>query len=773
MLSKNLELSLHRALNIAREYKHEYATLEHLLLSLTEDPDARSALKGCSVDIFLLCEKLKNFLFNELSALVLRDVKESKPTAGFQRAVHRAAIHVHALGKQEITGGNVLAEIFSEQESYAVLFLTEQNITRHDVMNYISKGVVKYGGQPSDDSQNNDRGYISKPTTNPTHHISSSFNGDDEASAFLDKDDMKESQSSLAKYCVNLNKLALEQKVDVLIGRDSEIERTIEVLCRRSKNNPLFVGEPGVGKTAIAEGLALKLAYNQVPEALKGTAIYSLDMGALVAGTRYRGDFEERIKLVIKEIQKLPSAILFIDEIHTIIGAGSTNGSALDAGNLLKPALARGLFRCIGSTTFKEYQNHFEKDQALARRFQKIIIEEPSVDSAINMLDGLKYHYESHHNVKYTKEAIKAAVILSERYMNDRRLPDKAIDVIDEAGAHQKLHSKSKKVKNIGMKEIEETVSKIVNIPANSLSEGDSKKLKNLERDLKALVFGQEEAIEALVPAIKLSRAGLRSHLKPMGCYLFAGPTGVGKTELAKQLANAVHMELLRFDMSEYTEQHSVSRLIGSPPGYVGFDQGGLLTDEVRKSPYSVVLLDEVEKAHPDIYNLMLQVMDYGKVTDHNGREINFANTIIIMTTNAGAFELTKNTLGFGEASKEGNNVEAINRIFSPEFRNRLDAIINFAPLNDKVIVQIVNKFIDNLQAQLADKGTRISVSRDAKKHLTETGFGLENGARELDRIINEKINRYLADEILFGKLKKGGKVKVGFAKDELKFEFN
>lgn len=766
MLSKNLELTLHRALSIAREYNHEYSTLEHLLLSLLDDFEAKLALQECNVNLKRLAEKLKSFLKNELSALILKDVKESKPTAGFQRVVHRAAIHVHAVGKKEISGANVLAEIFSEQESYAVLFLTEQNITKHDIINYTIKG------QKNPDHQHITFRESHKPISFKNPSISENDFNEEEQPSFLEKEEKNES-NALAKYCINLNKLAKEQKVDVLIGRESEIERTIEVLCRRNKNNPLFVGEPGVGKTAISEGLALRLANNDVPEALANTVIYSLDMGYLVAGTRYRGDFEERIKMVIKEIQKLPSAILFIDEIHTIIGAGSTNGSALDAGNLLKPALARGLFRCIGSTTFKEYQNHFEKDQALARRFQKIVIDEPSTDNAYLMLEGLRPSFEKHHGVKYTNEALIAAVALSKRYINDRMLPDKAIDVMDEAGAHIKLLTQKNKKKTVTVKDIEKTVSKIVHIPAKILSKGDNDKILCLEKNLKSKVFGQNKAIEELVLAVKLSQAGLRKYEKPVGSYLFAGPTGVGKTELAKQLASELSMKLLRFDMSEYMEQHSVSRLIGSPPGYVGFDQGGLLSDEVRKYPYSVILLDEIEKAHPDIYNLMLQVMDYGTATDHNGRKINFSNSVLIMTTNAGAFERSQAGLGFGREERSDAGEEPIKKLFTPEFRNRLDAIIYFEKLDTNVVSEVVDKFIDQLKSQLADRNTRLEVSKEARHYLCNRGYNNDNGAREIEKIINEKIGKALADEILFGKLKKGGKVKVDCKKDELSFKFN
>ncbi len=761
MLSKNLELTLHRALNSAKEYKHEYATLEHLVLALSEDPDASTALTECDVNLNILCEKLRYFLNNELQAIILKSVKESKPTAGFQRVIHRAAIQVHALGKQEITGVNVLAEIFSEQDSYAVLFLSEQNLTRQDIMNYISQGMVS-----QDSNIALGLGLQGAP-----------YKKNEEDSSLLGK----EETDPLAKYCVNLNKLATEQKIDALIGREVEIERTIEVLCRRNKSNPILVGDPGVGKTAIAEGLALYLTTNRVPDALKGSVIYSLDMGSLVAGTRYRGDFEERLKQVVKKVQELPSAILFIDEIHTIIGAGSTNGSALDAGNLLKPMLARGNFRCIGSTTFKEYQNHFEKDAALARRFQKIIVDEPSIDAAITMLKGLKAFYEKHHNVEYTDKAIEMAVILSDRYINDRRLPDKAIDVIDEAGAHCKLQSNNQdsaaKIK-VTEEDVENIIAKMVHIPVKTIAQDESEQIHGLEALLKSKVFGQDRAIEELVGVIKLEKAGLREHEKPMGCYLFSGPTGVGKTKLAKELAAALNMELHRFDMSEYMEKHSISRLIGAPPGYVGFDQGGLLTDDIRKSPYSVVLLDEIEKAHPDIYNIMLQVMDYGRVTDSNGVSVNFCNTIVIMTTNAGAVAVNKNNIGFNELkqivanTRESN--EHINNTFSPEFRNRLDAIIEFSPLSTEVIIQIVDQYLYILATQLTEKDISMVINTKAKEYLCDVGFDTYNGARELERIIDKKIKKTLADEILFGKLKKGGTVNVDLDKEknELKFGY-
>jgi len=756
MLSKNLESSLHRALAIASSFSHEYTTLEHLLLSLLEDPDAMSALTACSVNIQQLSNKLKKFLKTELSSLTTKEITESKPTAGFQRVIHRAAIHIHALGKREITGTNVLAEIFSEQDSFAVLFLMEQNVTRHDIMNYISQNVTKSENEPERDAIHYLRGHISRQN---------------EESEEVSSTKEEKENSPLGKYCINLNKMALENKLDVLIDRDAEVERTVEILCRRNKNNPLLVGEPGVGKTAIVEGLAIRLARGDVPEPLRNTVIFALDMGALVAGTRYRGDFEERIKTVLKEIQKIPSAILFIDEIHTIIGAGSTNGSALDAGNLLKPALSRGQIRCIGSTTFKEYQNHFEKDQALERRFQRIVVEEPDIESACKMLNGLKPFFEKHHGVKYTSEAIRASVILSDRYINDRHLPDKAIDVMDEAGAHLKLTNNNNK-KVVKLADIESTVSKIVHIPAHILSQNDVDRLKNLDKRLKSAIFGQDRAVEELVSAIKLSHAGLRRHPRPIGCYLFAGPTGVGKTELAKQLAKEINMSLVRLDMSEYMESHSVSRLLGSPPGYVGFDQGGVLSDEVRKTPYSVVLLDEIEKAHPDIYNLMLQIMDYGRITDHNGRHVNFCNTIIIMTTNAGAAELSQNSLGFNSDKRESRDNGQIERLFSPEFRNRLDAIVHFDRLNKDIVKLIVDKLLSELGTQVAEKGIKLNFSKSVKDFLCNSGLNVDNGAREIDRSINDAISKNLADEILFGKLKKGGNVQIYMDHDRMKFDF-
>lgn len=766
MLSKNLEMSLHRALNVAREYCHEYATVEHLLLALSEDPDANCVMRGCGVNLHVLCEKLRYFLNHDLSALVNKDVTETRPTAGFQNVVHNAAINAHRSGKSDVTGANVLTEIFSEPDSYAAFLLMEQNVSRVDLINFMTHGIVKYDSYlspdmlPNPDIPQDDMDDIPEPP-----HM-------DMPSPAPIKESKIASNSALANYCLNLNKLAEEEKVDVLIGREHEIERTIEVLSRRSKNNPLYVGEPGVGKTAIVTGLALRIVRGEVPDALKQAVIFSLDMGSILAGTRYRGDFEERIKNVIREIQEMPHAVLFIDEIHTIIGAGATSGGSLDASNLLKPALTGGDFRCVGSTTFKEYQSHFEKDHALVRRFQKIVIEEPSTEDTIKILKGVKSYYEEHHGVHYTNSAIEAAVMLSQRYVNDKQLPDKAIDVLDEAGARQKLLSSSKKRKNVGVKDVEHVVAKMARIPTKSLSVDDVQRLQHLETELRGRIFGQDGAIGELCAAMKLSRAGLRDHRKPIGCYLFSGPTGVGKTELAKQLAYVMNMELLRFDMSEYMEKHSVARLIGSPPGYVGFEQGGLLTDAVSKSPYTVLLLDEIEKADTDIYNILLQIMDYGKLTDHNGKTVNFRNCVLIMTSNAGAAEMSKAPIGFSRTRREGEDKDAIKRTFTPEFLNRLDAIIPFAPLDEVTVGNIVDKFVNQLADQLADRAVKISVTTDVKDHLAEVGFDNDNGARPLERIIDGKIKKILADEILFGKLTRGGKVTVCMERDDISFSY-
>lgn len=773
MLSKNLELSLHRALTLAHRYQHEYATLEHLLLSLTEDPDASIILSKCNVEISKLASSIQEFLEDGLSALVSEGFIDVKPTAGFQRVIHRAAINAHSSGKKKITGANILVEMFGEQESHAVYYLKKQGVSYLDA-------IGKLTSENSKDDRLSARSLKEDFFNNQLSSKENNFQSD--AMFRLDNgigsDQMKDNQeednsdSALAKYCVNLNKKAKNGKIDIVIGRQDEMERAIEILCRRTKNNPLFVGEPGVGKTALVEGLALRISSGQVPDVLKKAVIFSLDLGSLLAGTKYRGDFEERLKAVINEVEKLPFAVLFIDEVHTIIGAGSTNGGAMDAGNLLKPALARGEFRCIGSTTYKEYHQHFEKEQALVRRFQKIDLEEPPVDSCIKILNGLKPYYEEHHDVEYSDEAIEAAVLLSNRYINDRRLPDKAIDIIDEAGARQKLLSENKRKKVIDIADIEEVVSKVSKVPVESVGMDESRKLKNLEGSLREVIFGQDEAVIALSTAMKMSRAGLRDENKPLGSYLFSGPTGVGKTELARQLAAHMDMELVRIDMSEYMEQHSVARLIGAPPGYVGFDQAGFLTTAIEKNPYSVLLLDEIEKAHPDLYNILLQVMDYGRMTDNNGKELNFRNTILIMTTNAGAAKQSSAPIGFGRDEREGEDSAEIKRIFTPEFRNRLDATIPFLPLSPEVVKKVVVKFIGELQAQLADKGVRIEIAAKSRDYLIKNGYSRADGARPLERIINEEIKKTLADQILFGKLKNGGKVKVNMIKDKLSFSY-
>jgi ATP-dependent Clp protease ATP-binding subunit ClpA len=742
--SRTLEQAIHAALALANARRHELATLEHLLLALIDEPDAAKVMQACNVNLEALRRTLVEFIDDDLSTLVT-DVEgsEAVPTAAFQRVIQRAAIHVQSSGRTEVTGANVLVAIFAERESNAAYFLQEQEMTRYDAVNFIAHGVAK----------------------NPAFGESRPVKGAEEeseshASETQASGDQKE--SALSKYCVDLNAKARRGDVDPLIGRDAEVERCIQVLCRRRKNNPLLVGDPGVGKTAIAEGLALKIVRGETPEVLAKSTIFSLDMGALLAGTRYRGDFEERLKAVVKELEEHPDAILFIDEIHTVIGAGATSGGAMDASNLLKPALQGGRLRCMGSTTYKEFRQHFEKDRALSRRFQKIDVNEPSVEDSIKILMGLKPYFEKHHDLRYTAEAIRSAVELSARYIHDRKLPDKAIDVIDEAGAAQHLVAESKRRKTIGKGEIEAVVAKIARIPPKTVSKDDAEVLKDLEGALKRVVFGQDPAIEALASAIKLARAGLREPEKPIGNYLFAGPTGVGKTEVAKQLAQTLGLELLRFDMSEYMEKHAVSRLIGAPPGYVGFDQGGLLTDGVDQHPHCVLLLDEIEKAHPDVYNILLQVMDHGKLTDHNGRQVDFRNVILIMTTNAGAAELAKSAIGFGRESRAGEDAAAIERTFTPEFRNRLDAIISFAPLGREVILQVVEKFVLQLEAQLMDRGVSIELTPEAAEWLGERGYDSKMGARPLARVIQEHIKKPLAEELLFGRLTKGGLVRVG-----------
>ncbi|MCO4316493.1 ATP-dependent Clp protease ATP-binding subunit ClpA [Phyllobacterium sp. 21LDTY02-6] len=745
--SPSLERALHQALTIANEHHHEYATLEHLLLALIDDQDASSVMRACNVDLVQLTRTVTDYVDHELDNLVTGYDEDSKPTAAFQRVIQRAVIHVQSSNREEVTGANVLVAIFAERESHAAFFLQEQQMTRYDAVNYISHGISKRPG-------------MSEPRT----PLGAAENGNDDSHSADSEEATKKKQDALSAYCINLNDRARNGRIDPLIGRDQEISRTIQILCRRSKNNPLYVGDPGVGKTAIAEGLAKRIVERKVPAVLQDATVFSLDMGTLLAGTRYRGDFEERLKQVIKELEEYPGAILFIDEIHTIIGAGATSGGAMDASNLLKPALSSGAIRCIGSTTYKEFRQFFEKDRALVRRFQKIDVNEPSIPDTIEIMKGLRPYFEDFHKVKYTVEAIKSAVELSARYINDRKLPDKAIDVIDETGASQMLLPESKRKKSIGVKEIEATIATMARIPPKTVSKDDEAVLSNLEAELKRVVYGQDLAIEALSSSIKLARAGLREPEKPIGSYLFSGPTGVGKTEVAKQLAASLGVELLRFDMSEYMERHTVSRLLGAPPGYVGFDQGGLLTDGVDQHPHCVLLLDEIEKAHPDLFNILLQVMDHGKLTDHNGKQIDFRNVILIMTTNAGASDMARSAIGFGSSRREGDDMEAINRLFTPEFRNRLDAIIPFGPLPVPVIHQVVQKFVIQLEAQLADRGVTFDLQPEAIAWLAEKGYDDRMGARPLARVIQEHIKKPLADEVLFGKLRKGGTVRVSVA---------
>ncbi|ANW34927.1 ATP-dependent Clp protease ATP-binding subunit ClpA [Ketogulonicigenium vulgare] len=748
--TNSLEQSIHSALSIANAHHHELATLEHLLLALLDEPDAAHVLRACAVDMTDLRKSLEDFVDDDLTTLVTTvEGSEAVPTAAFQRVIQRAAIHVQSAGRVEVTGANVIVALFAERESHAVYFLQEQDMTRYDAVNFIAHGVAK------------------DPDFAENRTVNGATNGEDRSAPTGD-----EKEKALAKYCVDLNSKARKGDVDPLIGRDLEVERAIQVLCRRRKNNPLLVGDPGVGKTAIAEGLAWKIVQGDVPEVLAATTIYSLDMGALLAGTRYRGDFEERLKAVVKELEDHPDAVLFIDEIHTVIGAGATSGGAMDASNLLKPALAGGKLRCMGSTTYKEFRQHFEKDRALARRFQKIDVNEPSIDDAVKILRGLKPNFEEHHGVKYTNDAIRASVELAARYIHDRKLPDSAIDIIDEAGAAQHLVPESRRRKTISVKEVEAVVAKIARIPPKQVSKDDAATLKDLEPSLKRVVFGQDKAIEALASAIKLARAGLREPEKPIGNYLFAGPTGVGKTEVAKQLADTLGVEMLRFDMSEYMEKHAVSRLIGAPPGYVGFDQGGLLTDGIDQHPHSVLLLDEIEKAHPDVFNILLQVMDHGKLTDHNGRQVDFRNVILIMTSNAGAADQAREALGFGRDRREGEDTAAIERTFTPEFRNRLDAVIAFAPLAKETISKVVEKFVLQLEAQLLDRNVHFELSPAAAAWLGDEGYDEKMGARPLARVIQEHIKKPLAEELLFGSLQKGGLVRVGVKDGKLDLQF-
>ena len=742
-----LETTLHNALTHASERRHEYATLEHLLLALIDDEHASKVMQACGVEIGELGDAVTQYLDSELDSLKVEGVSDPSPTSGFQRVVQRAILHVQSSGKDEVTGANVLVALFSERESYAVYFLQQQDMSRLDAVSYISHGVGKGTSAPE----------------------SRETKGSEEEKKVQDSKGKKD--SALEQFTVNLNEKAMRGKVDPLIGRTTEVDRTIQILCRRSKNNPLYVGDPGVGKTAIAEGLARKIIEGEVPDVLKEAVIYSLDMGALLAGTRYRGDFEERLKAVVTELEKIPHAVLFIDEIHTVIGAGATSGGAMDASNLLKPALSGGTIRCIGSTTYKEFRNHFEKDRALLRRFQKIDVNEPTIEDTIKILAGLRSAFEEHHNVKYTPDAIKAAVELSARYINDRKLPDKAIDVIDEVGAMQMLVVPSKRKKTITPREIEAVIATMARIPAKTVSADDKSVLGSLDTDLKRVVFGQNRAIEVLSSAIKLSRAGLRDPDKPIGNYLFSGPTGVGKTEVARQLAHLLGIPLQRFDMSEYMERHSVSRLIGAPPGYVGYDQGGLLTDAVDQQPHSVLLLDEIEKAHPDLFNILLQVMDNGRLTDHHGKTVDFRNTILIMTTNAGASDMAKESIGFGELTRDDVQEDAVKKLFTPEFRNRLDAIVPFSYLPPEIVARVIDKFVLQLELQLADRDVHITLDEESKAWLTKKGYDKLYGARPMGRLMQEKIKQPLAEELLFGKLVHGGEVHVRLKDDALAFE--
>lgn len=749
--AQNLEKTLHAALAQASERSHEYATLEHLLLALIDDPDAAQVMQACGVDLSDLGDVVRQYLDQEYQSLKTHDKGDPAPTAGFQRVIQRAILHVQSSGKDTVTGANVLVALFSERDSYAVYFLQQQDMSRLDAVSYISHGIGKGGRRVEDRAPKG-----AEVETPPQ---------EEKAEKAQKKD------SALDQFCVNLNEKALAGKVDPLIGRGPEVDRTIQILCRRSKNNPLYVGDPGVGKTAIAEGLARKIVEGDVPEVLADAVIYSLDMGSLLAGTRYRGDFEERLKQVVSELEKMPEAVLFIDEIHTVIGAGATSGGAMDASNLLKPALSSGSIRCIGSTTYKEFRNHFEKDRALLRRFQKIDVNEPTIEDTIKILKGLRTAFEEHHKVKYTPDAIKTAVELSARYINDRKLPDKAIDVIDEVGAMQMLVAPSKRKKTITAREIEQVIATMARIPPRSVSSDDKKVLEHLDRDLKRVVFGQDKAISLLSTAMKLSRAGLRDPDKPIGSFLFSGPTGVGKTEVARQLASIMGIPLQRFDMSEYMERHSVSRLIGAPPGYVGFDQGGLLTDAVDQQPHSVLLLDEIEKAHPDLFNILLQVMDHGRLTDHHGKTVDFRNVVLIMTTNAGASDMTRLGIGFGDVSKEDAGEEAVKNLFTPEFRNRLDAIVPFSYLSTEVISRVVDKFILQLELQLAEQNVHIQFDSDARAWLGVRGYDRLYGARPMARLIQEKVKQPLAEELLFGKLEHGGEVHVSVKDDALSFE--
>ena len=731
MIAQELEVSLHMAFMDARQKRHELITVEHLLLAMLDNPSASEVLNSCGANLDKLREDIAGHIEEHTPKVSGKDDVDTQPTLGFQRVIQRAMLHVQSSGKKEVTGANVLVAIFGEKDSHAVYFLHQQGITRLDVVNFIAHGIAKT-------TENSQKEQTQETTGSDT-----------------------KTNKGLETYAVNLNKLVSEGKIDPLIGREPEVERVVQILCRRRKNNPLLVGEAGVGKTAIAEGLAKKIVDKDIPSVLENMTIYSLDLGALIAGTKYRGDFEQRLKTVIKQLGEQKDSILFIDEIHTIIGAGSASGGTLDASNILKPALARGNIKCIGATTYQEFRSVFEKDHALTRRFQKIDVEEPTVKNTIEILKGLKTHFESHHNVKFTNNALISAAELSAKFLNDRRLPDKAIDIIDEAGAAQRILPKSKQKKNIGSKEIEDVIAKIARIPAKNINKDDRSSLKNLERDLKAVIFGQDKAIETLSNAIKMSRSGIGPIDRPIGSFLFSGPTGVGKTEVARQLAYTLGIELIRIDMSEYMERHSVSKLIGAPPGYVGYDQGGILTEQVNKNPYSVLLLDEIEKANPDIFNILLQVMDNGTLTDSNGRKTDFRNVTIIMTTNAGAEALSKSNFGFTQTKKSGDENGEIKKVFSPEFRNRLDATVSFTSLDNEIILKVVDKFLIQLETQLHDKKVDASFTEDLKDYLAKSGFDEQMGARPMARLIQDTIRKALADELLFGKLVNGGEVEI------------
>ncbi len=745
MLSKELEFTLNQAFKQAREKHHEYMTVEHLLLSLLDNPTAAKVLRACGANTDRLRSEVSTFIEETTPVIPHEEGRETQPTLGFQRVLQRAVFHVQSAGKKEVTGANVLVALFSEQDSQAVYLLGEQDITRLDVVNYISHGISKVPGESHDEEGQQEP---------------------DEA-----RGEEKESPSSLESFASNLNELARQGRIDPLIGRQDEVERTIQILCRRRKNNPLLVGEAGVGKTAIAEGLAKKIVDGEVPDVLADAVIYALDLGGLVAGTKYRGDFEKRLKSVLAQLKRQPHAVLFIDEIHTIIGAGSASGGVMDASNLIKPVLASGELRCIGSTTYQEFRGVFEKDRALARRFQKIDINEPSVEETVEILKGLKSRFEEHHQVTYTMPALRAAAELSDKYINDRHLPDKAIDVIDEAGANVQLKPASKRKKRIDVGDVENIVAKIARIPPKKVSTSDTESLRNLDRDLKMVVYGQDDAIDVLTSAIRMNRSGLGHEEKPIGSFLFTGPTGVGKTEVTRQLARILGMELIRFDMSEYMERHTVSRLIGAPPGYVGFDQGGLLTEEINKHPHAVLLLDEVEKAHPDVFNLLLQVMDHGTLTDNNGRKADFRNVVLVMTTNAGASETSRRSIGFAEQDHSTDGLEALKRYFSPEFRNRLDAVVQFGSLSPETIASVVNKFVFELEQQLADKKVALTVDEDARVWLAEKGYDPQMGARPMTRVIQNHIKKPLANELLFGVLANGGSVRVFVKNGGLAFD--